>query len=227
MVHGGPVGDQRREARPGNARRVRISLQLGSVLLAVFTLFLATGCSDSEPETKPRPSGGADEEAGSTTTSRPVLELPTRSRTVPPSKTTCDDDSNPTDAEDPHVLDREPPTPEPPPAGTPADALESTTLIEGDDESVTCGDTIVVHYVGVLADGTVFDSSWEREPFPVTIGVGQVIEGWDRGLIGAQLGERRHLLIGSGNAYGSAGAGGVIPPDAPLAFDVDIISISR
>lgn len=138
--------------------------------------------------------------------------------------------SNPTNQEDPDVLDREPPTPEPPPADTPPDALEASILIDGDGDAaaVNCGDEIVVHYTGVLSDGTVFDSSWERgDPFPVTIGVGEVIAGWDEGLIGARVGERRHLVIGSDLAYGSAGAGSDIPPNAPLVFDVDIVSITR
>lgn len=123
------------------------------------------------------------------------------------------------------VLRRDPPAPEPPPAGTEAEALETTTLIEGQGEGARAGQTVVVQYAGVLDDCTMFDESWSRgEPFSVTLGEGQVIAGWDRGLVGAKLGERRHLLIGSENAYGAQGQGS-IPPDSPLAFDVDVVDI--
>ena len=123
------------------------------------------------------------------------------------------------------VLEREPPVPTPPPADTAADVLEPTTLIEGEGEGAQAGDTVTVHYVGVLSDGTEFDESWSGgQPYPVTLGMGQVIPGWDEGLLGATVGERRHLLIGADNAYGSTGQG-EIPPDAPLAFDVDVVDI--
>jgi peptidylprolyl isomerase len=122
---------------------------------------------------------------------------------------------------------REPPMPEPPPADTPSDALEVETLIEGAGAPVTSGDTVTAHYVGVLADGTVFDSSREHgEPLAFTVGQGQVIVGWDQGLLGAQVGERRRLVIGADNAYGAQGASDVIPPNAPLAFEVDILDVS-
>jgi peptidylprolyl isomerase len=124
------------------------------------------------------------------------------------------------------VLERMPPTPKPPPADLPADALDSSTLIEGDGAGARAGDQITVHYIGLLADGTVFDQSWERgEPFTVTLGQGQVIPGWDRGLIGAKIGERRRLEIGSDNAYGEQGSGEDIPPNAPLAFEVDVVDV--
>lgn len=158
---------------------------------------------------------GDDAETSSDTTEQAAADTP--------SETTVPDYSNPALAEE--VLGREPPVPEPPAADTPADALEATTLIEGEGEGAAAGDTVVVHYVGVLSDGSEFDQSWERgETFPVTLGQGQVITGWDEGLIGAKVGERRHLVIGSDNAYGAAGQG-PIPPAAPLAFDVDIVDI--
>jgi peptidylprolyl isomerase len=132
--------------------------------------------------------------------------------------------TNPELAEE--VLAREPPAPEPPPADTAVDALEATTLIEGEGEGAQAGDTVTVHYAGMLSDGTQFDESWSTgQPFPVTLGQGAVIPGWDEGLIGAKVGERRHLLIGSDNAYGPEGRPPTIPPAAPLAFDVDIIDI--
>jgi peptidylprolyl isomerase len=122
---------------------------------------------------------------------------------------------------------RDAPDPEPPPADTPADALEVTTLIEGSGAAASPGDQLVVHYVGKLADGSVFDASWGRgEPFALVVGQGMVIAGWDEGLVGAQAGERRRLVIGHQKAYGERGTpGGPIPPRAPLVFEVDVIEI--
>jgi FKBP-type peptidyl-prolyl cis-trans isomerase FkpA len=145
------------------------------------------------------------------------------STTVGPTDTTTPEYTNPDLAE--QVLARQAPTPAPPPADTPATALESTTLIEGEGTGAQTGDVVTVHYAGVLSDGTQFDESWSRgEPFPVTLGAGEVIAGWDQGLVGAKIGERRHLVIGSDNAYGPQGRD-PIPPNAPLAFDVDVVDI--
>jgi peptidylprolyl isomerase len=125
------------------------------------------------------------------------------------------------------VLGREAPDPEPPPEDTAADALEETSLIEGEGDAAVAGDTLTVHYSGKLADGTVFDESWtDCSVFPVTLGSGGVIAGWDEGLVGAKIGERRHLVIGSDKAYGPEGSG-AIPADAPLSFDVDVIDITK
>ena len=127
------------------------------------------------------------------------------------------------------VLARTPPDVEPPPAGTPADAVEVETLIEGRGEPAASGDTLTVHYVGALEDGSVFDASWARgEPFPVTLGQGMVIAGWETGLVGARPGERRRLVLGSDMAYGESGTpDGVIAPGAPLAFVVDVVDVAR
>jgi FKBP-type peptidyl-prolyl cis-trans isomerase len=126
------------------------------------------------------------------------------------------------------VNDRGAPDPEPPPADTAKDAVEKTTLIEGEgDVTAAAGDTIVVQYVGKTSDDNVFDSSWDRgQSFPVVIGTGQVIPGWDEGLIGVKIGERRRLVIGSDKAYGETGQGD-IPANAPLAFEVDVVDIIK
>jgi peptidylprolyl isomerase len=143
--------------------------------------------------------------------------------TVPTTEPPAPEYTNPELAEE--VLGREPPAPTPPPDDTAADALEATTVIEGEGEAAQAGDIVTVHYVGVLSDGTTFDESWSRgEPFQVPLGQGAVITGWDEGLVGATIGERRHLLIGADNAYGEADQG-VIPPNSPLAFDVDVVDI--
>jgi cyclophilin family peptidyl-prolyl cis-trans isomerase len=110
------------------------------------------------------------------------------------------------------------------PAESPTE-LVVTDLVEGTGATVEAGDSITVDYVGVLsADGTEFDNSYDRgQPFTVTIGVGQVIPGWDQGLIGVKEGGRRQLDIPADLAYGDAGAGGVIPPGAALTFVVDVL----
>ncbi|TMW55710.1 hypothetical protein Poli38472_010592 [Pythium oligandrum] len=91
------------------------------------------------------------------------------------------------------------------------------------------GDTLVMHYVGKLAsDGTVFDSSRDRgSPFQFQIGVGQVIKGWDEGVMRMSKGQTAVLNIPSAKGYGRAGAGGVIPPDADLVFEVELLDIVR
>lgn len=95
------------------------------------------------------------------------------------------------------------------------------------DREVKAGDTVSVQYTGKLTDGTVFDSTSKRnnEPFAFTVGAGQVIKGWDQGLLGAKVGEKRTLTIPSDMGYGAAGAGGVIPPNATLVFDIEVVSI--
>jgi peptidyl-prolyl cis-trans isomerase A (cyclophilin A) len=88
------------------------------------------------------------------------------------------------------------------------------------------GKQISVHYKGQLADGTVFDSSYQRkQPIDFTVGVGQVIKGWDEGLQLLQVGDKARLVIPSQLAYGSQGAGGVIPPNATLIFDVELMGV--
>jgi len=103
--------------------------------------------------------------------------------------------------------------------------IETTQEGTGEQE-VKNGDTISVHYIGKLEDGTKFDSSVDRgEPFEFTIGQGQVIEGWEKGLLGMKVGEKRTLTIPSDMGYGAQGAGGVIPPNATLIFDVELMAI--
>src|SRR5438309_10190992 len=103
-----------------------------------------------------------------------------------------------------------------------------TEIIElraGTGPECKAGDNVSVHYTGTLENGTKFDSSRDRgQPFSFVLGQGQVIPGWDEGLATMHVGGRRWLHIPSKLAYGSQGAGGVIPPDAPLIFDVELIS---
>lgn len=102
------------------------------------------------------------------------------------------------------------------------------TLTEGTGKTVVSGDTVTVHYTGTLEDGTVFDSSHNRNtPFTFTVGAGQVIPGWDQGLAGARVGSIRKLTIPSDLAYGDRGVPGVIPGGATLIFEVEVISVQE
>ncbi len=127
------------------------------------------------------------------------------------------------------VLARKPPIPTNADADTPPDAVKVETLIEGQGEGAAAGDTVTVHYVGVLADGTEFDQSWSRgQPFAVeNLGQASVIAGWNEGLVGAKIGERRRLEIGSDKAYGATGNPPTIPANAPLAFEIDVVDITK
>ncbi len=90
-------------------------------------------------------------------------------------------------------------------------------------------DILTVHYTGKLEDGTIFDSSKNpgRDPFKVTIGIGQVIKGWDEGIVGMKIGGSRTLTIPPEMGYGVRGAGDVIPPNATLIFEVELLEVDK
>jgi FKBP-type peptidyl-prolyl cis-trans isomerase len=107
-----------------------------------------------------------------------------------------------------------------------ASGLRYQILQKGDGKKATKGAGVSVHYKGQLLDGTVFDSSYKRkQPIDFNVGVGQVIAGWDEGILLLQVGDKARFVIPSNLAYGSAGAGGVIPPDATLIFDVELMAV--
>lgn len=118
---------------------------------------------------------------------------------------------------------------------TPGEGGESTStpnplkieiLKEGTGEAAKNGDTVIVHYAGTLADGTKFDSSIDRgQPFSFVLGSGQVIQGWEQGILGMKVGEKRKLTIAPELAYGSSGVGGVIPANAFLIFEVELLEV--
>ncbi|MCL4156999.1 UNVERIFIED_CONTAM: hypothetical protein GTU68_065940, partial [Idotea baltica] len=104
--------------------------------------------------------------------------------------------------------------------------LRYQIIQEGNGVKAEKGKTVSVHYKGQLSDGTVFDSSYKRkEPIDFPLGVGQVIPGWDEGIGLLKVGDKARLVIPSHLGYGSAGAGGVIPPDATLVFDVELMDV--
>jgi peptidylprolyl isomerase len=104
--------------------------------------------------------------------------------------------------------------------------LVITDITDGEGDGAVEGDTVFVHYVGVLsADGSRFDGNFDGEPFAVTLGQGAVIKGWDDGLVGMKVGGRRQLDIPSELAYGEAGSGDAIPPNSAISFVVDMLAI--
>ncbi len=104
--------------------------------------------------------------------------------------------------------------------------LRYKILQNGNGKQANKGDKVSVHYKGQLLDGTVFDSSYKRkQPIDFNVGVGQVIAGWDEGIQLLRVGDKARFVIPSDLAYGSQGAGGIIPPDAPLIFDVELMDV--
>lgn len=111
-------------------------------------------------------------------------------------------------------------------ATTTESGLQYIDNVVGEGDFPMEGEMVTVHYTGKLTDGKVFDSSVKRnDPFSFVIGVGQVIKGWDEGVITMKPGGKRTLVIPPDLGYGARGAGGVIPPNATLIFDVELISI--
>ena len=109
---------------------------------------------------------------------------------------------------------------------TTASGLQYVDLVEGTGKSPAKGKVVTVHYTGTLDNGKKFDSSVDRrEPFSFVIGVGQVIKGWDEGVMSMKVGGKRQLIIPANLGYGARGAGGVIPPHATLHSDVELLGV--
>ncbi len=105
--------------------------------------------------------------------------------------------------------------------------LEYYDIKEGTGAAAKSGDNVSVHYTGWLTTGRKFDSSVGKQPFTFKLGEGQVIKGWDEGVAGMKVGGKRQLHIPPELAYGSRGAAGVIPPNAKLIFDVELLSTGK
>jgi len=111
---------------------------------------------------------------------------------------------------------------------TTASGLMIEELVVGDGDVAAAGQTVTVHYTGWLTDGKKFDSSKDRnDPFVFPLGQRHVIAGWDEGVQGMKVGGQRKLTIPPQLGYGARGAGGVIPPNATLIFEVELISVGR
>mgnify|MGYP003345472626 FL=1 len=104
--------------------------------------------------------------------------------------------------------------------------LQYTDLEVGTGAEASAGQTVVVHYRGTLEDGSQFDASYDRgQPFSFPLGAGRVIKGWDEGVQGMKVGGKRKLVIPPDLGYGARGAGGVIPPNATLIFEVELLEV--
>ncbi len=114
------------------------------------------------------------------------------------------------------------------PGGEPPSELEIVDEIEGTGPHAEAGRTVTAHYVGVsFSTGEEFDASWSRgRPLDFRLGVGQVIPGWDQGIVGMRVGGRRRLVIPPDLAYGNRGAGQAIGPNETLIFVVDLVAVS-
>lgn len=114
------------------------------------------------------------------------------------------------------------------PGGEPPTDLEIVDEIEGSGEQARAGDTVSAHYVGVsFSSGEEFDTSWNRgRPLDFRLGAGEVIPGWDQGIVGMRVGGRRRLVIPPHLAYGRRGAGSTIGPDETLIFVVDLVAVT-
>ena len=111
---------------------------------------------------------------------------------------------------------------------TTASGLKYIDQVVGKGASPVTGKQVKVHYTGTLENGTKFDSSVDRnQPFDFVIGVGQVIAGWDEGVMTMKVGGKRKLIIPAKLGYGARGAGGVIPPNATLLFDVELLNAGK
>jgi FKBP-type peptidyl-prolyl cis-trans isomerase len=106
------------------------------------------------------------------------------------------------------------------------DELQVEQLRAGTGEVARSGMHVTVHYKGMFLDGSVFDSSLEREPLVFELGARRVIKGWDQGVLGMKVGEKRRLIVPPRLAYGHRGFGAVIPPDTRLVFEVELLRVT-
>jgi peptidylprolyl isomerase len=117
------------------------------------------------------------------------------------------------------------------PQEAPVGGLKIVDLTVGQGDAAQAGDNVLMNYTGWLYEngkrGAKFDSSIGREPFPVTLGMGEVIKGWDEGLVGMKQGGKRQLIIPPDKAYGARGYPGAIPPNATLEFEVELLKLTK
>jgi peptidylprolyl isomerase len=189
-----------------------IRSRTGAGLATLATAILIAGCGSSgSSSTIGVGSENKAEEKALLKSSTPATSTPTTPTTTAKTPT-----SGP--------LSKEPKVP--PSTGAAPGKLVTKDLIKGTGAEAKAGQTVTVNYVGVLFHGgSKFDASWKRsEPFSFTLGRGQVIPGWDQGVVGMKVGGRRELIIPAALAYGPPGRPPTIPPNSPLVFVVDLLS---
>jgi len=187
-------------------------LRVGAVAALIALAFAAAGCGSSKKESAADTSAAkAEQEAKN---QKPIPEpKPVTSPTVTPTPAEAD-------------INKKPVVPKG--TGSAPTALKAETLIAGSGPAIKNGQQATVQYVGVLfKNGKEFDTSWGKgkQPFTFTIGVGGVISGWDQGVLGMKVGERRRLTIPADLAYGAQGSPPKIGPNEPLIFDIDLKKI--
>ncbi len=174
-------------------------------LIAVVAVLGVAACGDDDENGDGGASGGADTAAQEETTTEP----------------------SPSDAEA-ALKDTSTKPVIPKPTGTPPRKLVKEDIVQGTGPGAKPGDTVVVHYVGMnFSNGQEFDASWDAgAPFPVELGTGAVIAGWERGLVGIKEGGRRELIIPPELGYGAQGFPPDIPPNETLVFVIDAVSVN-
>ncbi len=197
-----------RDVSPPSPRLQRARPPFGLGLAAFGAAVLIAGCGSSGGSSTI--TVGAENKANESlaTTSSPTSSTSTTAAAKTPT-------SGPLSTE-PHVT---------PPSGSAPSKLVTKEIVPGTGAEAKAGDAVTVNYVGALYHGgKVFDASWKRnEPFPFTLGKGQVIPGWEQGVPGMKVGGRRELIIPAALAYGAKGSPPTIPPNAPLVFVIDLL----
>jgi peptidylprolyl isomerase len=205
-------------------RRTLIALASTTLVLAACGSDDSAGSSSDHTTEATEPTEATDDDGGSDAAATPDTGAPDTD--VPDTGDEAAVETNP----DGEVIPPPPTNEDKPAVAVPAEIpteLQVTVLEEGDGPEAEAGDTVIVHYVGVRStDGVEFDNSYDRfEPFPVVLGAGAVIQGWDNGLLGAQTGQRIQLDIPSDLAYGSEARSDVIGADEALTFVIDVQAV--
>ncbi|MGA9874604.1 MAG: FKBP-type peptidyl-prolyl cis-trans isomerase [Solirubrobacteraceae bacterium] len=187
--------------------------RLGLALPALCAVALIAGCGSS--------SGSSSITVGNESDTSSVPHV--KGETTPTTASTPTTPTNTVKTPTSGPLSKEPKVT--PPSGPAPSTLVTKEIIKGTGAEAKAGDSVTVNYVGVLYNGgKEFDASWKRnEPFSFTLGKGQVIKGWDQGVVGMKVGGRRELIIPSELAYGKTGSPPTIPANAPLVFVVDLL----
>jgi peptidylprolyl isomerase len=188
--------------------------RLGIALPALCTVALIAGCGSSGSSTI---TVGNESDTASVPHVKGETTPTTASTPTTPTSTAKTPTTGPLSTE-PKVT---------PPSGPAPTTLVTKEIIKGTGAEAKDGDSVTVNYVGVLyKNGKVFNASWEtKEPFTFTLGRGQVIKGWDQGVVGMKVGGRRELIIPAELAYGKAGSPPKIPANEPLVFVVDLLGV--